>query len=277
MQNPTITKNLRVIDSLLATVLIFTHGACGPDTIPKPVETTPEGQRLAEAVCTARAICGCADGRFTSVEACQADIAAVVDSAIANGVTIDDGCFESVLDSELLLECRGGPPPMEGYASCLMGSGSKNEGETCTLYNFVADRVSDCKDGLRCWGGTCASTFGPYPPLEAGDSCYRDKGCGTFDLYCAKSDLRCHPTRGLGEACDDYAGCQISSYCKDLGETGVGTCSERGESGSACGPKDWGACDSPNPSEEFYWCDPETSTCALGSAWICWLTHPAGT
>jgi hypothetical protein len=276
MRNQKFIKNVRSVDFLLMTMLLLSPSACGPDQIVVPVESTQEGRRLAEAVCAARETCGCADGRFTSVEACRAEIAANVDSAIANGVTVDNDCFESVLTSELMLECRAGPPTVEGYVGCLMGRGGKDEGESCTVYNFAVDRVSDCKDGLRCWGGTCASTFGAFPPLESGDSCHRDKGCGTFDLYCGKKDLRCHPTRGLGEECNDYAGCEIFSYCKGLGEGGVGICTSREDPESACGVKDWGPCDSPDTSGEFYWCEPATCTCAADPVCVCQLTHPAG-
>jgi hypothetical protein len=258
---------------IMTSMVLSALGACGPPAATPPVESSPEGRQLADAVCAARETCGCGDSRFNSTEECHAAIATPVDLALAHGVVIDDGCFEWLLDSDILLACAGGPPPDTAYVPCTLASGNKNEGDSCTTYDFAAVHVSDCKEGLRCWNGTCTSIEGPFEPLEPGAPCDRAQGCGIFSLYCGH-DRRCHPVRALGEECDDYLACNVSSYCKGFGEANTGTCAPKESPGSVCDAKDWRPCDSPDLAEAFYMCDPETSTCTTESVWLCWWTHP---
>ena len=79
--------------------------ACGPDEIAQPLDQTPEAKQFAEAVCGARETCGCEDSRYAYTDACEAEIAATFDTALADGGVLDESCFEMLLATELLQGC----------------------------------------------------------------------------------------------------------------------------------------------------------------------------
>lgn len=258
-------------------LLAFASIACGPTQATLPIEATPEGRQMAKAVCSARESCGCLDSRFESTEQCEAEIAASIDTALAGGVTLDSSCFETALASEVMQACPVWPLPPDGFFSCLIASGDQDLGDSCQNHDFGISQVSDCKEGLVCWGGKCESSRGPAPQLNSGDPCHSDMGCGWLNLYCGQADHQCHPRRTIGEACDDYLGCELGSYCKGLGNADTGVCAPRELPGEPCGPKDWMACDSPDFQEDpdqFYWCNPATNTCTLDMILVCRWTHP---
>lgn len=257
-----------------AALVSFVLLGCGPSRVELPPPATEEGRQVAKALCAVRQACGCSDARFASDEECKSEVASIFDAAVEGGLILDSECLQAALDSEIIQGCPTWPWQPE-MLSCIVLQGSKGEGERCTTYSGLQPfSVSDCNEGLLCHDGKCRADFTPPAPLQSGDSCNRDVGCGTVDLYCGR-DGRCHELRDEGDSCDDYMACGGGLYCRGLGAAKTGTCVMRVAAGGACEPKDWGACDSPDFPDTVYWCDSGTSTCTPGQPAVCRLTHPA--
>jgi hypothetical protein len=250
-------------------VLMIITG-CGPTPISQPFEPTSEGRALAQAVCAARQECGCSDSPYISANTCQTTISTIFDTALENGLTFDKECLDTILESTLIQECPVWPPPIDGYFTCTLARGNKTLGESCREYDLGFAFASDCEEGFACVGGSCVGDVTPFV-LESGDPCYQDVGCGTFSLYCAEKDNRCHPTGASGQGCDDRLGCELFTYCKGLGSGQSGVCSPQEAPGATCGPMDWVAC--AIDEDTFYWCSPETSTCVTDLPVICHQTY----
>lgn len=260
-------SNACSISWTIAVMWLLALSGCGPDPISTPVALSEEAKEFAKSVCGARQSCGCSDARFESAERCESDLAAAFDAAVAKGLVLDKECFASTL--AVMEGCPTWPP---AELPCTALRGTKAAGEACDAYfELLPVWASDCEDGLNCYG-TCEPEYVFEGPLEIGDRCRKDVGCGSSNLYCG-GDGRCHLHRVEGQTCDDYDACEPPSYCEGLGTKSTGTCVAKVMPGGACQPNDWHACR--KTDDEVHWCSPDTSTCEAGPPEVCLLTHPA--
>jgi hypothetical protein len=249
-------------------LLLLSLFGCGPEQIEIPSEASPEARKFAEAFCGGRETCKCSDARFDSQTQCESASAEAYDAVLAKGLVPDAECLESVLvNNAAVLECRSAWKPED--FGCPILWGTKDVGEACDhYYEFLPYLVSDCKDGLMCYAGTCVVEPFFIEPKSAGDPCHKRGGCGTVTLRCGR-DGRCHEMRPVGEPCDDYVLCDLGLYCKGLAEKKPGICSPKELAGSPCNPGDWVSC------ETGSYCSVDSYTCtSKPTSAVCQFTHP---
>jgi hypothetical protein len=263
------TIKLKPRASSLAPLLLLLLG-CRSEHVDVPAPK-PEATRFAEAVCAARERCGCSDSRFSSASQCESELATAFEATVAKeGLSLDTKCFEEVLAHEVVSECPS--TPWSPWHSCTVIKGTQGEGEPCeTSLELMPFSVSDCKDGLLCFGGFCEQDTYELI-LKNGDACQREFGCFTQHLYCG-TDNRCHATKQPGEECEDYQACSLFHFCKGLSDGPAGICAPQAELGEPCGDgKDWLPCRAIHG--ESVWCNPSTALCELDRPTICRVTHP---
>lgn len=228
--------------------------------MPEPV---PEdaSERFAEAVCAAEFACGC--GFHASQAACEIEVAAMFESIVDMGVTMDEECFDEYLASPIFTQCAededAGSPP------CIPLVGRGELGDPCIPWNlFVMMPGATCKESLQCSvTGVCQSPSNPVSiPNEVGATC-NPEFIGSCALnYCADESETCTARVPVGEPCTQFDACEFEAYCMGL-DAGVGICTPKLAIGAACEPDDT------RPCVDEAWCDPTTKMCSDFKPFVC--------
>lgn len=164
--------------------------------------------------------CACSTPRYTSVDACLADIdlRLAEDKKVAadNMLVFDEGCYDKSLRYLVDLECRT-QSQVDSIADllcpfCAPVHGDKPVGAACTVYG---DGYSDCASDLVCYGmNNDRACVSPCVELTAGQPCgdgVNFLGC-VDGLYCSFESGRCEPL--LADAASCMAGFEcMSGYC----------------------------------------------------------------
>lgn len=239
-----------------AAVLALVILACGPERGEDPSE---EGLRYARVTCEAIEDCGCQE-RFSSPGECQATLSARFDEALADGLVLDERCFDRTLEHPTLNSC--GPQGEFGTDEWCTVFQGRGRGEPCRLHNELPLLLATgCDEGLECSQGVCVEAEGSLQPVPRteGDACDPRDGasCRDPNLYCGHNGL-CRRKKGQGAWCNEAWSCGTVRdllYCKGehlQGETGV--CSELEPLGAPCDPRDYFPCFDG-------WCDPAVQAC----------------
>lgn len=241
---------------------------CGPGQGAAPPSS--QAQRYADAICSAREVCDCEDGRFASMSACEEQIvAAFTDAEIE--LEIDQGCLDALLTSGTMTACSNWSAGTVDW-QCPVLVGSQQAGQACSNHwDMLPLVVAECDEGLSCIGAVCRAAAPVPHTVEVGDPCVAQDlvPCPGVGLYCSVSAGNvCAIKAGMGSACVESYGCEPLLYCEGLGAAGTGSCASVKELGETCDPKDWWAC-SPDA-----WCDATSSTCIAAAHGVCYLTHP---
>jgi hypothetical protein len=236
--------------------------ACGPEVVAMP--SGDEASLYAEAVCDGIVDCGCVD-RLGATDACIEEYEARFDELLAVAPAIDLECFDSVVSSAVLRDCRT-VSGSDDSPLCVVMRGSKQRGETCRLRpsRLPLFQTNECGEGLACINGSCESQDDGDPAADIGESCDHWTAGSCETGYCGYDD-RCHPRASLGQACDHPLACEDTlggeNYCRGIGSQAEGVCSVRSSAGEGCDPFDAYPCKG--------YCEPGLSVCVEGGPWVC--------
>ena len=207
-------------------------GGCGPE----PKEAIPDdaAERYAATYCAALFDCDKCLVRTEhgSEDECRGSVETLyqnVFDSIEEKATFHEDCFDGLLTK---LE-RGDACDLDPFAisGCDMVTGTRQTGESCEgVEGSAAVRVSTCRDGLLCFGGTCRTT--PISSKETqtlGDPCSPPQSC-VDGLACVEGT--CVQMVGPGEQCSPGYCEGAEFYCGS-----GGTCQPRSDVGDACEPE----------------------------------------
>ncbi|MDC0669883.1 hypothetical protein [Nannocystis radixulma] len=208
----------------------------------EPIAEDEFAARFAEAICAQKEACGCSGG-FACAGTFKQQFEAVQQYAIDNSLHFDPECAQQTLVSAVLHRaCRlesdfEGPFAECGWVyDCPVFRGDAPTGGACdgevevdagAYSNDCAHEDDYCHtiDTLTC--GPTDST-----PLELDDTCmtpeFAPLGICGEGLRCSLESLVCVPVVGEGEACGDFAMCDVDLLCE------VGACQPRRPAGDAC-------------------------------------------
>jgi hypothetical protein len=190
-------------------------------------ESSAPSTQAAEA-CFKWVDCECDERSHETVPSCrhEENMGFELDAAeaAAAGLVYDGACLAlQVADLETLGCGFAGPDDLlsvVGPGRCGIFHGDRGPGESCTP---VSGGVSDCAQGLACWGGRCVD---PCAVTTSGERC-----AGPFNFACAPGEVcrsgRCsEPDPALepswvGEPCTN--GCAPGLYCQ-ITECGFEEC-----------------------------------------------------
>lgn len=230
---------VRISPGFVALALLTSSGceSCDDRVLPPPLLEDP-AVRFAQAACMAEVNCGCR--LYDSTEECENELTTRFEDTLANGVTIDEDCFEQYLESEVFQGC---PSDLSAGAipECVAMIGSAVQGEPCLPFSFLTMLPGQgCRTGLACsLEGVCGDGG---EPKQAGDPCDPAFGfsCG-YDLYCSSAGA-CVPRVPGGQSCDEPLACEIGWYCDELQDGGIGTCALQLAEGESCELDEVGSC-----------------------------------
>lgn len=231
--------------------------------LPEPI---PEdaAERFAAAVCSAELACGC--GLYESETTCRADMRAKFEMSVDQGVTFDEACFDSFLESAVFTSCG----QSSELPACAPIVGRGEIGDACVPWNmFTMLPNQGCNDLLCGFDGYCVELWTPGDPVGGtdpyvpGDACKPEFqfACGIDELYCSQQTSTCVARVSNGTPCTEAHQCDVFSYCEGLSES-AGVCSPKITTGQPCSPTDRYPC-------VQGWCNPSTSTCEDEAPFVC--------
>lgn len=249
------TKRHAIVLFVLALLTSSGCESCNDRILPPP-PPPDAAERLAHAICSTQAKCGC--GLYDATTECERELTAKFEELLASGFSFDEDCFESYLQSEFLQGC----PTLSAdlFPGCTVVTGTAKKGEPCLPYSLVTMMPNQgCEAGLQC---TVQGVCGVYSPKQVGDPCDPNfvLSCGSAG-YCSSAGT-CVPRRPEGEGCDEPPACELGLFCDGLLE-GEGVCAPQLAVGESCEPDELYSCAGPSG------CYRLTTQCDDTMPWVC--------
>lgn len=196
--------------------------ACEAESEPSAVELDQVESALSSAICDRVFSCRCDQGRrYDRIEMCEQDAAQLAleletlpDQFPGLELTYDAACMGTIIDAYADIGCSPTLPAEDEDACtppCHYYHGSQQPGQLCEIYGVG---VSDCAQGLQCFGGECVDPCDALPddllPGE-GDACSDEECAG--DLVCDFETDRCTALPRAGEPCLWGSVCVEGLFC----------------------------------------------------------------
>lgn len=191
-----------------------------------------------QEVCELTLSCSCSTPVYATVDACVSDYDATVqrhkDLASANGLTFNQGCYDTFLGQLQAIGCGSDFSDdffeCGGAGACSLVHGDKPVGAACKTFGDNED-FSDCGNKLYCAAGTCIDYCAR---LSAGAACidaeFEPIGVCADSLYCDYFDsMTCKARLGAGSPCTGFDSCKAGLVCGD-----DGICAALPGKGEAC-------------------------------------------
>lgn len=162
--------------------------------------------------------CGCVNRE--GGQACEDEVTATWEARLADGaargLTFDASCMDQTLARMGLQECRFNESSIGHVCNsfCAVYSGTQALGAACTSSD---PQVSDCAQGLVCWGGACEEPCNVLTGMPEGATCRAEEFGEQFDdcaggLYCDWESQQCIRGAAFGEPCQNNE-CGEGLYC----------------------------------------------------------------
>ncbi len=189
------------------------------------------GEDPVQELCELTLSCSCSAPPYATVETCVADYNGEADQlkaeATTNGLTFNQGCFNTVIDVISEVGCEGDGAGLFASCSdrCALIHGDKPIGAACNIFG-QAGQFGDCARSLACIEGKCSERCERLPAGAAcSDGEFSPLGLCDDGLYCDYFESRiCRPLGDVGDPCTGgaFSDCKEGLRCSAEAKCAVG-------------------------------------------------------